>query len=150
MELDPEELRRQIEIGETLKRAANRSRRTSVVSWSTSAKAWLLVLLAAPAWAYGPDTRITCPANAVAIAVGQDIATIVESRPPGASSQVGDLLLRLCDLLRLFGDMAIAFGQFTAKRLNFALQPLRSVLARARFGLDAPHSTPIGSICTAR
>src|SRR5712691_11767710 len=43
--------------------------------------------------------------------------------------QVSDLFFRLRDLLRLFGDLSIAFGQFTAKPLNLVLQPLRSVLA---------------------
>jgi len=64
--------------------------------------------------------------------------------------QVGDLFLCLRDLLRLFGDLPIAFGQFMAKPLNLVLQPLRSVLAARAFRpRHAPHGTPIRSICTA-
>ena len=63
--------------------------------------------------------------------------------------QVDDLFLGLCDLLGLFRDLSIAFGQFTAKPFHLVLQTLLSVFALPSLGpRHAPHGTPIGSICT--
>jgi hypothetical protein len=91
-----------------------------------------------------------CAATAFALAPSKTIGGRRLRRGRGVLLPQGQLTFQVGDLLRLFRDLSIAFGQFIAKPLNLALQPLRSVFAARAFWLrHAPHGTPMGSICTA-
>ena len=70
--------------------------------------------------------------------------------------QIGDLLrrfchalFRVCQPLRLFGDLSIAVSHLATQAINFSPQRLLLVRTASSFQpRHASHSTPIASICT--